>query len=109
MYIFGDGLIKCLNCSGKYRGKQNRSKKIYICSTYSKSSSKCTRYVIDEEFLIYTTKKHLSLKGLNVEDSNLTYYIKSIEVKGRSYTIFYKDNTTSFINDEDGIGHKLHF
>jgi len=99
IYQFGNGLIKCLNCQGKYRGKKQRNKLVYTCTTYQKlGAAACTNYVIPEEELIHIVSTHLKLKGTNVGE-NLCDHIDSIEVKERGYRIFYKDGTDSIVND----------
>lgn len=97
MYYFS-GKIKCLECGGNYRGKMQRSKTVYICSTYNKDSTKCRRYVLKEEDLIDTVRKHIEIyKGKRIDDS-FEQYVKIIEVKGSGYTIIYADSTVSILD-----------
>jgi hypothetical protein len=109
MYIFGNGMIRCLNCNGKFIGKRQREKIVYICSTYNKDSSKCSpRVTVTEEDLIYTTSKHLAIQGKRVA-SSLSDYVKSIDVKGKGYIINYNDGSKSVINSDDEFGIKVKY
>jgi hypothetical protein len=109
MYTFGNGLIKCLNCGAKFRGKKQRDKIVYICSTYNKDSSKCSpKVTLTEEDLLYTTSKHLALQGKRVA-AGVSEYIKLIEVKGKGYIIHYNDGSKSIINSEDEFGVKVKY
>jgi CRISPR/Cas system-associated protein Csm6 len=111
MYQFS-GLIKCLNCSSNFRGKQQRDKKVYICSLHSRDSSKCIRNVIREEELIYVVSKHIELQGKSI-NGELSEYVKLIEVnKQGGYIVYYKDKSGSkSIIDPDSqeYGIKLKF
>jgi hypothetical protein len=107
MYLF-TGIINCLNCSGKYRGKKMRDRKAYICSTHSKDSAHCRRYVIQEEYLIHVIKKHLEIN--KIEGNDIINCVKKIEVKDRGFIIYYKDGSpNSIIDENEGYGTKLHF
>jgi hypothetical protein len=108
-YTFGNGLIKCLNCGGKFRGKKQREKIVYICSTYNKDSSKCSpKVTLYEEDLIYTVSKHLAIQGKTISGA-LSDYIRWIEVRGNGYLILYKDGTKSIINAEGEYGVKVKY
>ncbi|WP_082660752.1 zinc ribbon domain-containing protein [Paenibacillus naphthalenovorans] len=99
MYQFGNGLIKCLNCGGKYRGKQLRNHKAYTCSTYQKKGTlACSNFTIKEEEIAHIVSTHLKLKGVRVEGS-LGEHVQVIEVRDRGYRIYYKDGTNSVVND----------
>lgn len=100
MYQFGNGLIKCLKCNNKFIGKSQRTKKVYVCSTYNKlGNQKCERFVIEEEFLIYAITKHVELTGSKVEKP-LEEYIKTIEVNNDGFRIFYKDKTEAIFESD---------
>jgi RecJ-like exonuclease len=109
MYQFGKGLIKCLNCGGKFVGKRQREKMVYICGTYNKNSSKCfPKVTLTEEDVSYTISKHLAIQGKRV-DGSITDYVRWIEVEGKGYKIIYKDGSTSIINSEDEFGVKVKY
>lgn len=106
IYLFS-GLIKCTNCGKNYRGLKLRKNNSYVCATYSRESEKCSRYVIQEEFLLYTIRKHLNMK--NIEEEKLREYVKRIERKDRGFKIIYMDKTESIINENDEYGIKVKF
>jgi len=106
IYIFS-GRIICLNCGKNYRGLKLRKNNSYVCATYSRESGKCSRYPIQEEFLIYTIRKHLNMK--NLEEEKLIEYVKRIERKDKGLKILYNDSTESIINENDEYGIKLKF
>lgn len=100
MYLFGDGLIKCVDCRKNYRGKKERDKKVYICSGYSNKQTECKRYRLMEEELVYLISKHIEIKGKRaIDEKDLVSYIKKIDVSGenKSFTIYYKDNSETLI------------
>jgi RecJ-like exonuclease len=108
-YLFGNGLIKCKNCGGRFRGKKQREKVVYVCSTYNKASSKCSpRVTLAQEDLEYTIRKHMDINCIKIE-LELSYYVKSINVHGKGYTVIYKDGSTSIINPNDDFGVKIKY
>lgn len=109
MYLYGEGLIKCKNCNGTFRGKKQRTKIVYICNTYNKfGNDGCPRNVIEEEDLTYTISKHLALQGKRVS-GDISNYVQSIEVQGRGYTVVYRDGSKSVINSEGDYGVKVRY
>jgi D-alanine-D-alanine ligase-like ATP-grasp enzyme len=109
MYIYGNGLIKCLNCGSTFRGKKQRNKVVYICNTYNKlGNDGCPRHVLEEEDITYTISKHLALQGKKI-DGDIQNHVKSIEVQGKGYTVVYKDGSKSLINAEGEYGVKVKY
>ncbi|MCR8641574.1 zinc ribbon domain-containing protein [Paenibacillus sp. N1-5-1-14] len=109
-YLFGNGLIKCGECGGKYRGKKQRDKVVYICSTYNKDSSKCVRFVIEEKQLLTVLNSHLKLNEKKTGvDTSLYDLILYIEAKGGGYMIKYRDGKESIINLQNDYGIKVQF
>lgn len=90
------GKIKCLGCGKNFRGKKYRNKNVYICSGYSNGQTECELFKIDEEELLYTISKHLAILGRRVEGS-LGEHVHIVEVKERSFTIYYTDGSKSII------------
>jgi RecJ-like exonuclease len=108
-YLFGNGLIRCNNCGGRFRGKKQREKIVYICSTYNKDSSKCSpKVTLTEEDLTYTISKHLAIQGKNIK-GDILEFVKCIEVEGKGYQITYKDGSKSVINAEGEYGVKVKY
>lgn len=98
-YIFGNGLIKCLQCGGKYRGKKIREHKSYTCTTYQKlGKNACTNFMIKEEEIVHIASTHITLNGKSVEKP-LEEYIRVVEVLDKGYTIIYMDGSKSVVND----------
>lgn len=91
MYLFS-GQIKCMHCGKHYRGKADRSKKIYICSGYSNRTSDCERFKIEEEDIVYTIRKHFDILEKSI-DKPVNEYVKEIQVRDRGYRVHYKDNS----------------
>lgn len=98
-YLFSKK-IKCLRCEKNYKGKKERNKKVYICSGYSNYGSYfCIRDQIDEDELIYITKKHLTLQKIDIqEDGQISDYIERIEIGNEGIKIYYTNNTQSILN-----------
>ncbi len=90
-YIFS-GIIKCGDCSNKYRGKLERKKRTYICQGYMKKLSDCTRFSIEENVLVDTIKSHFNSDIIDLDQ------IASIEVKNQTIRIIYADKTTSVLS-----------
>lgn len=100
-YQFGKGLIKCMSCGGKYRGKKLRNKLAYSCSTYEKKGKDAcsNNFKVREDDLIHIVSTHLKLKNVRVEGS-LGEHVTTIEVSEKGYKIFYKgDGSVSIVND----------
>lgn len=97
MYQFS-GLIICLECGKRFRGKLERSKRIYICSGYSNYGKDfCERNQIEEADLIYLVEKHLFITKKEVgEGKTLRDYVKSIELSDKNKTIEIKYNDKTF-------------
>ncbi|TVY09998.1 zinc ribbon domain-containing protein [Paenibacillus cremeus] len=99
MYQFGNGKILCLECGGKFRGKQLRTHNSYTCTTYQKQGKDaCTNFTIKETDIIHIVETHLKLKGVRVEGS-LCEHVLRIEVKDRGFKIYYLDGSNSIVND----------
>jgi hypothetical protein len=109
MYQFS-GLIKCLNCSGNFRGKKQRDNLVYICATHSRDSKKCIRIVLKEEELIYVVSKHVALQGKSIK-GELSEYVRTIEVNRHGgYVILFADGSRSIIDPNSSeYGIKLKF
>ena len=95
MYLFS-GKIKCMQCGKFYRGKSDRSKKIYICQGYSNGTTDCSRFKIVEDDLMYTITKHFEILGKKIEKS-LSEYVNEIHVKDGGYRIYYKGKSNPSI------------
>lgn len=114
-YLFGNGLIKCLNCGKNYRGKKQRNKVVYICSTYNRDSSKCMRFVIEEEELLDVIKHHVDIKNqweTIIEaktEKELSNLVELVEVKDGGYRIIYKSGGESIINLTNEVGIKIKY
>lgn len=93
MYIFSK-LIKCSHCGKNFRGKTDRKKKVYICSTYSQNRT-CYRNKIDEDELIYVIKKHIK----NTDD-DVRNHIKNIQAGNKGIIINYTDDTQSILSKD---------
>lgn len=104
------GLIKCLNCGKNYKTKTERKKPVYICSGFSNYGKEfCDYFPLEEEDLVYTVTKHLSIHNKRVE-SSLSEHVLAIEVKGRGYKVKYKDGKESIINwNETEYGVKVRY
>lgn len=89
MYHF-KGLIRCANCAGNFRGKQERGKTKYFCSTYHNYPDRCERFIIKEEDLLWLIQRHEAEVG----------DIKEIvaDPKKQSVTIYYKDGSNSIMS-----------
>lgn len=100
MYIFRKK-IKCVYCGKNHRGKTEKRKKVYICSTYSnKGMSYCKRNQVEEEELIYIIVKHLSLQKISIENrKDIREYVDIIEVEEGKIQILYIDGTGSLISN----------
>lgn len=92
------------------RGKIERNKNVYLCSSYSKLSSSCLRFPVHESELIKIIDAHLKFKQVKV-DGELSDYVKIVEVDpvGKTQKIIYTDGSYSLLtqNDDMGIKYKL--
>jgi len=77
-YLF-KSKIKCKQCQQNLRGKLERSKKVYICSSYSKLSASCIRYRVLETDIIDMVTGHLKLRGVVLE-GDLASYVDRVDV-----------------------------
>lgn len=115
MYLFGNGLIKCLNCGQNYRGKKQRNQVVYICQSYHRDKKKCQRFVLKEEDLLDVITKHMQIEnrwgdqGGSLDPERLVSLVKCIEVKDRKYVITYKDGKESIIDLGNEIGVKIKY
>lgn len=114
MYIFSKK-IKCLGCGGNYKGITERGKKKYICSNYTNYRN-CTRYVVEEDKLVYLVHKHIEIqllkkgyglpnkktkKGVGVSIQDIQNYVHQIMVnpKTGSIDINYTDSTKTVLTE----------
>lgn len=89
--------IKCGYCSKNHRGKTEKNKKVYICSTYSnRGKDYCKRNQIDEDELIYIIVKHLKIQKIDI--NKIEKYVDIIEIEEGSIKIKYVDDTESILN-----------
>lgn len=98
-YLFSKK-IKCNYCGKNHRGKTEKSKKVYICSTYSnKGKAYCKRNQIDEEELVYIIVKHLEIQKVEILDvKEIGKYVNRIEMEEGKVKILYVDNSESFLS-----------
>lgn len=106
MYLLS-GYVKCLNCKGRYKGRNERNKNVYLYSYYAQYSKQCIRYVIHELDILKIVEAHLKLKGIKIGES-LCEHLLSIEVDPikKGYEIYYEDGTKSFVSNDDKLGIK---
>jgi hypothetical protein len=93
MYLF-KGKIICGNCKGRFRGKSQRDKRVYICTNHSKDSSVCERFIIHESDLINIITSHFQSDVIDLD------LIESIEAKSPTVKINYKDGTQSVLSPD---------
>jgi hypothetical protein len=97
MYEYS-GKIFCLHCSGKFRGKMQRTKKVYICGTRNKRSDECVRFVLEENEINDVIKRHYKIMKERVE-------VTKIEVEPVSGKIlFCYANGHKYIVEQNSIG-----
>lgn len=90
-YLFG-GLIRCLNCSNKFRGKMYRKKAVYICLGYHRKTSDCKPLTIHEKDILKSIKDHFRVNEI---DFNM---IMTISVRLNEVKIHYTNNSHSVFN-----------
>jgi hypothetical protein len=91
LYLF-KGKIKCGNCKGKFRGKSQRDKRVYICTNHSKDSSTCERFIVHEFDIIKVITAHFNSSVVDLD------LIESIEAKSPTVKIRYTDGTQSVLS-----------
>ena len=96
-------LIVCKYCGKFHRFQQNRVKKIYICSTYSRSGE-CVLNRIDEDILKKLIANHFKLHNRELEMNNnfLREEIGKILISENEILIECK-NLPNIINNENRL------
>lgn len=94
MYLYSKK-IKCVDCGNNYRGKKQRSVRVYICSGYNTGKSDCERFAIKEDDIVDTVERHRKIVGKESE-------VLLIEVQNgeRGYKIKYNDGTHDSVVSE---------
>lgn len=83
--------IKCKHCGKNFKGKKERKRRVYICSSYDNTGN-CKREVLSEEFLIDLLIRRYG-KDFEVSKENIQSIVESIIVEDKlTFTISLKND-----------------
>lgn len=82
--------IKCLHCGKNFKGKLQRGKRVYLCSTYDNYGT-CKRMVLKEDFLVELLQRRFG-DDYDISKENIQESVEKIEVKENYlFTIHLKE------------------
>lgn len=90
--------IKCNHCGKNYKGKKERKRRVYICSSYD-NFGKCKREVLTEEFLVDLLIRRYG-EDFEMSKENIQNTVESICVEDKlTFTINLKNDKPIIFGD----------
>ena len=91
--------IKCKHCGKNYKGKKERGRRIYICSSYDNGTGNCKREVLSEEDLVELLLRRYG-KEFEITKENIQNTVENIIVEDKwTFTINLKNDKPIIFGD----------